>query len=59
MDKIQAIRGMNDILPEESYQWEWIESRIRDWLAMFGYQNIRTPILESTDLLVRSIGTAT
>ena len=59
MDKIQAIRGMNDILPEESYQWEWIESRIRDWLAMFGYQNIRTPILESTDLFVRSIGTAT
>ena len=59
MDKIQAIRGMNDILPEESYQWEWIESRIRDWLAMFGYQNIRTPILERTDLFVRSIGTAT
>ncbi|MDA0237735.1 MAG: histidine--tRNA ligase [Proteobacteria bacterium] len=59
MDKIQAIRGMNDILPEESYQWEWIESRIRKWLAMFGYQNIRTPILERTDLFVRSIGTAT
>ncbi|MDC1312082.1 histidine--tRNA ligase [Burkholderiales bacterium] len=59
MSKIQAIRGMNDVLPEESYQWEWIESAIRAWLATFGYQNIRTPILESTDLFVRSIGTAT
>ena len=59
MSKIQAIRGMNDVLPEESYQWEWIESVIRDWLATFGYQNIRTPILENTDLFVRSIGTAT
>ena len=59
MSKIQAIRGMNDVLPEESYQWEWIESVIREWLATFGYQNIRTPILESTDLFVRSIGTAT
>ena len=59
MSKIQAIRGMNDVLPEESYQWEWIESAIREWLAMFGYQNIRTPILENTDLFVRSIGTAT
>lgn len=59
MSKIQAIRGMKDVLPEESYQWEWIESVIREWLATFGYQNIRTPILESTDLFVRSIGTAT
>ena len=59
MSRIQAIRGMNDILPEESYQWEWIESVIRDWLAMFGYQNIRTPILENTDLFVRSIGSTT
>ena len=59
MSKIQAIRGMNDVLPEESYQWEWIESVIREWLATFGYQNIRTPILENTDLFVRSIGTAT
>ena len=59
MSKIQAIRGMNDVLPEESYQWEWIEYVIRKWLTTFGYQNIRTPILENTDLFVRSIVTAT
>ena len=59
MNKIQAIRGMNDILPEVSYKWEWIEYRIQQWLLSFGYENIRTPVLESTDLFVKSIGVAT
>ena len=59
MNKIQAIRGMNDILPEDSYKWEWIEYRIQQWLLSFGYENIRTPVLESPYLLVRSIGVAT
>lgn len=59
MNKIQAIRGMNDILPEDSYKWEWIECRIQQWLLSFGYENIRTPVLESTDLFVKSIGVAT
>jgi histidyl-tRNA synthetase len=59
MNKIQAIRGMNDILPEDSYKWEWIEYRIQQWLLSFGYENIRTPVLESTDLFVKSIGVAT
>ncbi|MBT6184126.1 MAG: histidine--tRNA ligase [Betaproteobacteria bacterium] len=59
MNKIQAIRGMNDILPEDSYKWEWVEYRIQQWLLSFGYENIRTPVLESTDLFVKSIGVAT
>ena len=56
---IRAIRGMNDILPDEVYQWDFFETTIRDWLAAYGYRNIRTPIVEQTDLFVRSIGTAT
>lgn len=50
---------MNDILPDEVYQWDFFETTIRNWLAAYGYRNIRTPIVEQTDLFVRSIGTAT
>jgi len=56
---IQAIRGMNDILPDESHLWEFFEDTVRDWLRAYGYRNIRTPVLEQTDLFVRSIGAAT
>jgi len=58
-EKIQAIRGMNDILPEESHLWEFFEDTVRDWLRAYGYRAIRTPILEKTDLFVRSIGAVT
>lgn len=50
---------MNDILPGESQQWEYLESVVRKLLADYGYQNIRTPIVEDTKLFVRSIGEAT
>jgi histidyl-tRNA synthetase len=56
---IQAIRGMNDILPDEAPLWEFFEDAVREWLRAYGYRNIRTPILEQTDLFVRSIGSAT
>jgi len=56
---IQAIRGMNDILPEDSHLWEFFEEMVRDWLRAYGYRNLRTPVLEQTDLFVRSIGAAT
>ncbi len=58
-EKIQAIRGMNDILPEESPLWEFFEDAVRSWLRAYGYRAIRTPILEKTGLFVRSIGAAT
>jgi len=57
--KIQAIRGMNDVLPEEAQLWERFEDTVRDWLRAYGYRNLRTPILEKTDLFVRSIGEVT
>jgi len=56
---IQAIRGMNDILPADAALWEFFEDTIRDWLRAYGYTQIRTPIVESTDLFVRSIGEVT
>lgn len=57
--KIHAIRGMNDVLPEDSYKWESIEATVRALLAQYGYRNIRTPIVEDTRLFVRSIGEVT
>lgn len=56
---IQAIRGMNDILPDQIHFWEFFEQVVRDWMAAYGYRNIRMPIVEQTDLFVRSIGAVT
>ena len=57
--KIQAIRGMNDVLPDEAHLWEFFEETVRTWLRAYGYRNLRTPILEKTELFVRSIGEVT
>ncbi|MDQ5920421.1 MAG: histidyl-tRNA synthetase [Pseudomonadota bacterium] len=59
MQKINAVKGMNDILPEHSYNWLWLEEQFRVWLASYGYENIRTPIVEDTRLFIRSIGEIT
>ncbi|HET9113340.1 MAG TPA: histidine--tRNA ligase, partial [Burkholderiales bacterium] len=56
---IQAIRGMNDILPEQISRWQQFESIIRDWLTAYGYSEIRTPIVEQTGLFKRAIGEVT
>lgn len=56
---IQAIRGMNDCLPTQTGIWQFVESNIRRVVANYGYQEIRTPIVESTDLFKRSIGEVT
>ncbi|MDQ5887101.1 MAG: histidine--tRNA ligase [Pseudomonadota bacterium] len=56
---IQAIRGMNDITPEDSVWWLHFETIVREWAHAYGYQNIRMPIVEKTDLFVRSIGEVT
>ena len=57
--KIQAINGFKDILPDSVGRWQYIEQRARDIFARFGMQEIRMPILEKTELFVRSIGEAT
>ncbi len=56
---IQAVRGMNDVLPDQAPLWEFFEDAVRGWLAQYGYRNIRMPILEKTELFVRSIGEVT
>lgn len=50
---------MNDILPADAVLWEFFEDTVADWLRAYGYSQIRTPIVESTDLFVRSIGEVT
>ncbi len=56
---LQALRGMNDILPDEADLWLEFEEIVRTWLHRYGYRNIRTPLLEHTVLFRRSIGEAT
>jgi histidyl-tRNA synthetase len=56
---IKAIRGMHDILPGQTALWQFVEGRIRQTLHAFGYQEIRLPIVELTDLFKRSIGEVT
>jgi histidyl-tRNA synthetase len=56
IDRIQIIRGMRDIAPEESPWWQWMERTITGVLDRFGYSEIRTPLLEQSRLFKRSIG---
>lgn len=56
---IRSIRGMNDILPEATPYWQVIETILKDVLAGYGYQEIRFPIVEKTELFKRSIGEVT
>ena len=58
-DKLTAVKGMNDILPAESAGWEWLEQQLRDLMAVYGYRNMRTPIVEPTALFVRGLGEVT
>ncbi|MCL6623761.1 MAG: histidine--tRNA ligase [Fimbriimonadales bacterium] len=57
--RYQAPRGTQDILPAEAPYWVWMEERFREVCRLYGYEEIRTPIFEETDLFVRSLGEAT
>lgn len=56
---IQAIRGMHDLLPDQSPLWQFLERQVRSVVAAYGYREIRTPIVEKTELFKRSIGEVT
>jgi len=58
-EPIQAVKGMNDILPPESARWEWFEHKVRELMFRYGYLNVRTPIVEPTPLFVRGLGEVT
>jgi len=57
--KIQAIRGMNDLLPDQSPLWQYFEGQVRALMGRYGYDEIRTPVVEQTALFKRSIGEVT
>ncbi|HJE29839.1 MAG TPA: histidine--tRNA ligase [Pseudomonas nitrititolerans] len=59
LKNLQAVRGMNDILPADSALWQYFESTVAKVLAGYGYQQIRLPIVEPTELFKRSIGEVT
>ena len=59
IEKLTAVKGMNDILPPDSARWEWLEDKVRCVMGRYAYRNIRTPIVEPTPLFVRSLGEVT
>lgn len=59
VEKLVAVKGMNDILPPESARWEALEEKVRSLMGRYAYENIRTPIVEPTALFVRGLGEVT
>ena len=57
--QITAIKGMNDILPPASARWDWLEDVVRRVMAQHAYRNVRTPIMELTQLYTRGLGEVT
>ncbi len=58
-NNIQAIRGMHDVLPDQTPLWQYAEQKLREVLTVYGYSEIRLPIVEKTELFKRSIGEVT
>src|SRR3972149_8683612 len=56
MEALRAVKGMNDVLPDEMPRWQRIETAFRDLAGRYGYGEVRTPLVEPTALFVRSIG---
>jgi len=56
---IQAPKGTKDVLPAEAYKWHYIENKVREIAAAYGYREIRTPVFEHTELFLRGIGETT
>jgi histidyl-tRNA synthetase len=57
--RIQAVRGMNDTLPDDAPLWQFFEDSVRTVFSQYGYRRIRTPIVEKTELFVRAVGEVT
>jgi histidyl-tRNA synthetase len=59
MDPVRAVKGMNDVLPEESIRWQRVEGAFARAAALYGFREVRTPVVEPTRLFVRTVGEAT
>ena len=55
----KAPRGTRDILPKEVYKWQYVEKKFREICALYGYEEMRTPIFEHTEVFTRSVGDTT
>ena len=56
MAAYRAPKGTKDVLPEQSYQWQFLEARIREIVKKYGFQEVRTPVFEHTELFLRGVG---
>ncbi|MEW6088137.1 MAG: histidine--tRNA ligase [bacterium] len=59
MEKIKAVRGTRDILPEEAGKWQFLESKAREFFSIYNYKEIRTPVFEDISLFIRGVGQGT
>ena len=59
MKTLQAVRGMHDILPDDSAAWQWLESILKTQFEAYGYEEIRTPLVEQTELFTKAMGQST
>jgi len=59
MNQLRSVKGMHDVLPEETPRWHFLEDTFRHLVGLYGYREIRTPVLEPLELFVRGIGEAT
>ncbi|MBS0877559.1 MULTISPECIES: histidine--tRNA ligase [unclassified Tatumella] len=59
MNDIKSVRGMRDVLPDETPQWQWLEARFRQMAHRYGYQEMRLPLLEPVSLFERAVGVST
>ena len=56
---VNAPKGTRDMLPEEAYRWQWVQSLMRRQASRYGYREIRTPVFEHTELFLRGVGDTT
>ena len=55
----RAVKGTNDVLPEESHKWQFVEGKMLETASLFGFKEIRVPVFEHTEVFLRSVGDTT
>lgn len=55
----RAVKGTNDILPENSHNWQFVEGKMLETAALYGFKEIRVPVFEHTEVFLRSVGDTT
>lgn len=55
----RAVKGTNDVLPGDSYKWQFVENKMFETARLFGFNEIRVPVFEHTEVFLRSVGDTT